>query len=118
LQYFHLIDKVDRRKKYFKGVQSLYSVVFVSHRDITFSKSRHLACFCKEYMDDNSDFCVQKIACQRMEAGDLGTKEFDEGILLTQFANILLSFLVGMSTVLEFHYSLNHALLFTSLFTK
>jgi hypothetical protein len=52
-----------------------------------------------------------------MEAGDLGTKKFDGGILLTPSDDILLSFLVDMSTVLEFQYSLSHALFFTSLFS-
>jgi hypothetical protein len=51
-----------------------------------------------------------------METQDLGTEEFDGGILFTPTDDILLSFLVDMSTVLEFHYSLSHALSSSLLF--
>jgi DNA-binding ferritin-like protein (Dps family) len=88
LRYFHLIYKVDRRKKYnckyFKGVQSLHSVVSVSHRDVTFLKSRHLACFCKEYMDDNSDFCGQKMHVKEWRLKTLEPKNLMEVYCLLQ----------------------------------
>jgi hypothetical protein len=61
--YFHLVkpEYVNRRAswdcKKLDGCHSMHSMVFVSHRYYTLLNVRHLACFCSECMDDNSNFC-------------------------------------------------------------
>jgi hypothetical protein len=82
LRYIHLIENVDRRKKYdckyFSGVRSLHSVVSVSHRDVTLLRVRELACFIKECMDDNSDFCVNKLHVKERRLETLEPKNLTE----------------------------------------
>jgi hypothetical protein len=82
LRYFHLIKNMDRRKKYdykyFSGVRSLHSVVSVSHRDVTLLRIRELACFCKECMDDSSDFCINKSHVKEWRLETLEPKNLTE----------------------------------------
>jgi hypothetical protein len=82
IRFFHLIENVERRKKYdckyFSGVRSLHSIVSVSPQDVTLLRIRHLACFCKECMDDNSDFCLNKSHVREWELETLEPKNISE----------------------------------------
>jgi predicted ATP-dependent Lon-type protease len=40
--------------------QSMHFMAFVSPRNITLLKLRHLACFFPNYMDDDAKFCENK----------------------------------------------------------
>ena len=87
VRFFHLIENVDRRHKYdcryFEGVRSLHSLVSVSHRDITLLKVRHLACFCKECMDDNSELCLQTSHVKEWKLVTLSPKVLTEVLYYT-----------------------------------
>lgn len=70
IRFFHLVktEEVDRRSswdcKRIPGSRSMHSISSVSHCDVTLLNMRELACFCPECMDDNHDFCENKIHVQ------------------------------------------------------
>jgi hypothetical protein len=81
LRYFHLIENVDQRKKYdcqyLLSVQSLHSMVSVSHRDVTLLRVKQLKCFYKECIDDILEFCLKNSHIIKWNLETLTPKNLD-----------------------------------------
>jgi len=65
--FFHLVKPNDVDISVMWGCKniiricSLHSVTLVSPRDVTLLKLKDLACFCPKCMDDNPNFCENKM---------------------------------------------------------